>query len=68
MDPSFLSGLPPINAGSKSSSALDASGQINHASGDGDWTVNFGAGSGSLSPMVMLGLGGLVVLWFLLRK
>ena len=70
MGESFLSGMPPINANSSSraSSALDASGQINPASGDGDWTVNFGAGSGGLSPMVMLGLGALVLIWFLRNK
>lgn len=44
--------LPPINAGGgKSSSALDASGTINHASGDGDWVVNMGSNGG-------LGFGG----------
>ena len=70
MDGSFMSGMPPINANSssRSSSALDASGQINHASGDGDWNVNFGAGSGGFSPMVMLGLGALVLIWFLRSK
>lgn len=43
-----LSGpLPPISAGGgQSSSALYTSGSLYHASGDGDWVVNFGGSGG----------------------
>jgi hypothetical protein len=48
-----LSGpLPPISAGGgQSSSALNSNGSLYHASGDGDWVVNFGSSGG-------LGFGG----------
>lgn len=49
---SGLSGLPPLNLGSSATSALNTSGSLFHASGDGDWTNNFG-GSGLLG-----GFGG----------
>ena len=49
LDLSGVSGpLPPISAGGgKSDSALYSNGSLYHASGDGDWVVNFGGSGGS---------------------
>lgn len=57
-----LTGLPPISAGGgRSDSGLASYGSLYHASGDGDWVVNFGAGSGGFGGFgstASAGLGG----------
>jgi hypothetical protein len=57
-----LTGLPPISAGGgKSDSSLSSAGSLYHASGDGDWVVNFGGsggGFGGFGSTASAGIGG----------
>lgn len=62
--------IPPLNFNSSSSakSALDQSGSIFHASGDGDWVVNQGGAQlTGISPWLIAALA-LGAVWFLTRK
>jgi hypothetical protein len=65
-----MGSLPPLNfsANANSSSALNTSGSLFRASGDGDWNVNMRGlatqGGGSLLMLAAVG----VVLWLLSRR
>jgi len=57
--------LPPLNFQSSSSSSLGTAGSLYHASGDGDWNVNFG--TQGVNPWLLAALVG-VAAWVIFKR